>query len=66
MNFQYNGPSWWAQAAGGNGTAAVYRFYNGKTGAHFYTASDAERDFVIAKLPEFKYEKVAYHVWMTP
>lgn len=34
----------------------VFRFYNARTGAHFYTSSVAERDFVIARLPEFGYE----------
>ena len=38
------------------GRAVVYRFYNEGTGAHFYTSSVSERDFVIARLPEFKYE----------
>ncbi len=38
------------------GRTAVYRFYNEGTGAHFYTNSVAERDFVIARLPEFQYE----------
>lgn len=34
----------------------VFRFYNATTGAHFYTNSVAERDFVISRLPEFAYE----------
>ena len=40
---------------------SVYRFYNSKTGAHFYTGSAAERDFVIRTLPDFKYESVAFY-----
>ena len=38
------------------GHTPVFRFYNDRTGAHFYTNSVAERDFVIARLPEFGYE----------
>lgn len=38
------------------GHTPVFRFYNERTGAHFYTNSVAERDFVIARLPEFGYE----------
>ena len=41
----------------------VYRFYHRKNGSHFYTASVAERDRVIAKLPRtYAYEGVAYSV----
>jgi len=39
----------------------VYRFYNMTNGVHFYTASVAERDSVIANLSgTYKYEGVAY------
>lgn len=34
----------------------ISRFYNAKTGAHFYTASDAERDSLIAANGLFQYE----------
>lgn len=40
---------------------AVYRFFNSATGAHFYTASAAERDSIIANLSTFAYEGVAYY-----
>lgn len=43
--------------------SAVYRFYNATTGAHFYTASAAERDFVIRTYPEFAYENVAFYAY---
>jgi len=39
---------------------AVYRFYNEATGVHFYTASIAERDLVIASLSEFSYEGAVF------
>lgn len=41
----------------------VYRFYNGSTGAHFYTTSETERDHVINKLsPPFSFEGPAFSV----
>ncbi|WP_312780074.1 trypsin-like peptidase domain-containing protein [Acidovorax temperans] len=42
---------------------AVYRFYNATTGAHFYTASAAERDFVIRTYPQFGYENIAFYAY---
>ena len=34
----------------------VFRFFNPTTGAHFYTASEAERDNIMATQPEFIFE----------
>lgn len=51
------------------GTAAaqtptpVYRFFNSQTGTHFYTISTAERDFVLARYPQFLYEGPAYFAY---
>ena len=45
---------------------AVYRFYNYKSGAHFYTVSADERDFVIRTYPEFQYENVAFYAYALP
>lgn len=39
----------------------VHRFYNFATGAHFYTPIAAERDWVIANLPTYAYEGVAFY-----
>ncbi len=39
----------------------VYRFFNARTGAHFYTNNALERDFVIATYPVFKYEGPAFY-----
>lgn len=49
----------------------VYRFYNQGTGAHFYTASAEERDYVIATWPSiFTYEGPAFAIfeegWFPP
>ena len=41
----------------------VYRFYNGSTGAHFFTTSTTERDTVVATLsPPFNLEGAAFSV----
>lgn len=49
-----------------NGTGAahedVYRFFNVETGVHFYTASESERDLVIAQSPQFHFEGNAFDV----
>lgn len=41
-------------------TIPVYRFYNFKTTAHFYTSSEEERDGIIQTDPGFQYEGVAF------
>ena len=62
--FAYEGTAWHALAAdGGDGRTAVFRFFNRNTGAHFYTASAAERDKVVATYPHFVYEGVAFFVY---
>ena len=41
----------------------LYRFYNIKKGVHFYTASEAEKNNVVAKLSStYRLEGVAYSV----
>ena len=47
-------------------TQDLYRFHNTRTGAHFYTASAAERDYVLRTWPYFNYEGVAYRVSTSP
>jgi hypothetical protein len=41
----------------------VYRFYNATTGAHFYTISSLERDYVIATYPVFQYEGPSFQAY---
>lgn len=45
---------------------AIYRFFNTTTGAHFYTASIAERDSVQANLRWMKYEGIAFYANSSP
>jgi lysyl endopeptidase len=39
----------------------IYRFYNTLTGTHFFTISEAERNNVLATLPQYIYENVAFY-----
>ncbi|MCK2055322.1 Ig-like domain-containing protein [Methylobacterium sp. 37f] len=45
----------------GAATEEVYRFFNTKTGGHFFTASEAERDQVIATNQAYKFEGIAFY-----
>jgi lysophospholipase L1-like esterase len=44
----------------------VYRFFNTRTGAHFYTINASERDQVVATAPWYTYEGVAFQVSSQP
>ena len=61
--YQYEGPSWYARTAEGDGAIALYRFYSAQRRSHFYTINAAERDLVLLLYPDFSYEGVAYYVW---
>lgn len=66
-SFRYEGTTWYAStSASHNDMRPIYRFYNESTSTHFYTATDAERDYVISNLPSFRFEGTAYYVWTTP
>ncbi|MDA8522601.1 serine protease [Acidovorax sp. NCPPB 4044] len=54
---------WLSPATSASGRAAIYRFFNGSTGAHFYTSNAAERDFVQQTYPAFSYEGVAFYAY---
>lgn len=53
----------WLGAATVPARTPVFRFFNTQTGAHFYTASADERDFVIRTYPVFQYENVAFYAY---
>ncbi|MFP8780361.1 DUF1566 domain-containing protein [Hydrogenophaga sp. RWCD_12] len=38
----------------------VYRFYNGSTGAHFYTTSETEKANILATMPQFAFDGPAF------
>ena len=44
----------------------VHRFLDTATGNHFFTASESERDGVMAALPSYRYEGVAFYAKPTP
>ena len=49
--YKYEGVAYTLNSAPGAGNdTPLYRFYNMKTGVHFYTASEAEKNSVIANL----------------
>lgn len=50
----------------GDATQAVYRFFDVVSGVHFFTASEAERDGVLATLPTMRYEGIAYYTSPAP
>lgn len=58
--------NWLAPAVAVAGRTAIYRFFNAKTGAHFFTASASERDYVIRTYPDFSYENVAFYAYAQP
>jgi Protein of unknown function (DUF1566)/Repeat of unknown function (DUF5648) len=60
--FSFEGTSWHASTTQQAGWVPVYRFFNTKTGAHFYTISAAERDNVIATLSWYNFEGIGYYV----
>jgi hypothetical protein len=46
----------------GGGHEELYRFFRADNGTHFFTTSEAERDSIMASLPHYKYEGIAYYV----
>ncbi len=61
--FVAEGPAYSVASGEAANSTAVYRFYNKKSGSHFYTASAQERDTVIARWPGvYQYEGVAFYV----
>lgn len=49
-----------ARAKAAVNAVPVYRFFNSRTGAHFYTTSATERDQIAANLPQYHYEGAAF------
>lgn len=53
----------WLNVASTTVRTSIYRFYNVRTGAHFYTANVPERDLVITKLRDYNYEGPAFFAY---
>jgi hypothetical protein len=65
--YRFEGPSYRAYSAPATDTVPLYRFYNARTGAHFYTANESEKRTVMATLgSEYRFEGVAYHISGVP
>lgn len=61
--YTYEGPAYWVNTANATNSLPLYRFYNQKKGTHFYTASESEKQNVIATLSgTFTYEGPVYNV----
>jgi hypothetical protein len=62
--FNFEGTSYVAYESSTSATETMplYRFYNTSTGTHFYTVNEAEKDSIIANLPQYNFEGVAYYV----
>ncbi|MRS12076.1 MAG: hypothetical protein EG823_03275 [Actinobacteria bacterium] len=64
--YTYEGAAYSINTANAANCAPLYRFYNNKSGSHFYTPSESERDAVIAKWSgTYTYEGPAYCVSLT-
>ena len=64
--WKFQGPVFEVETVSTENNRPVYRFYNAKAAAHFYTISEAERDNVIANLSDnFSYEGVAFYAHPT-
>lgn len=62
--FNYEGVAWYASAVStlsGAYLVPIYRFFNAHTGTHFYTASAAEKNHIIATWNWFSFEGIAYY-----
>lgn len=60
--YTFEGGAWFARPDPYPGWVPVYRFFNRQTGTHFYTHNEVERAHVLAALPHYVLEGVAYWV----
>ncbi|MGV8083400.1 MAG: CAP domain-containing protein [Coriobacteriia bacterium] len=61
--YTFEGAAYVVNSVNPKNNAPLYRFYNRVNGSHFYTASETERDQVIAKYrATYTYEGIAYSV----
>ena len=60
--FKYDGIAYGAPSSAAEGLVPLYRFFNKKSGVHFYTMDEAEKARVMAMADLYTYEGVAYNV----
>jgi hypothetical protein len=61
----YEGVAFYAYPDGSQpaGTSPVYRFWSSSLGAHFYTNSETEKDYVVASLTVWQCEGIAWFAY---
>ncbi|MHB1322728.1 MAG: hypothetical protein ACYC6J_02445 [Coriobacteriia bacterium] len=65
--YRFEGPAYSLETTHPANSAPLYRFYNKRTGSHFYTASETEKQTVISRWSaSYTFEGVAYNVSLTP
>lgn len=65
--YRFEGPAYSVNTSNPANAVPLYRFYNLQKGSHFYTASENEKNDVIAKFPKtYRFEGAAYDVSLTP
>lgn len=61
--YRFEGVAYSINASNTTNTVPLYRFWNKKNGTHFYTASEAEKNDVLARLSGvYRLDGVAYYV----
>jgi murein DD-endopeptidase MepM/ murein hydrolase activator NlpD len=61
--YSLDGPAYYVSASSDGSRTPVFRFYNVRTGTHFYTATSSERDMVINTLGWlYRYEGPAFGI----
>jgi len=65
--WRYEGLAYIANDSSVINTTPIFRFWSDEKQHHFYTASESEKDYVIATYPEsvWKYEGIAYYAYAT-
>jgi hypothetical protein len=65
--YRLDGPAWTVNTASPCNSVPLWRFYNVRTGTHFYTASDAEKNAVLTTMGStYKLDGPAYNVSLSP
>ncbi|MFP8781494.1 hypothetical protein ACLIJ1_23255, partial [Hydrogenophaga sp. RWCD_12] len=59
--FHLEGPAFWVAKTVSSGLSPVHRFFNTRSGVHFYTISETERASLEASSSQYSYEGVAYY-----
>lgn len=64
--FSLEGVAFFAFSGAVQGAQPVYRFYAAPTGSHFFTISEAEKDWIIANIPTSRLEFEGVAWWAFP